>query len=399
MKDAMAPAVNEKPQADPVPAPDAPALPRTWEEMFPRRPTPEGEAYGFLSARGEVVASSRERLLHLARTGTLPPLVWTPETAEMVPPWEVPFLLEVMREPIVAAARRELDIARAVLIGFLLLDLLLLLAAPLAGVLVGAVIGGLLGLLVWSISRRVKQGERLSAEEFRRSHDALLAHQAELAQPVPATRAIAAALLAAGMGQILYPGTSLDVGAVSREAVGAGEWWRLFTAPVLHGGILHFWMNYGALQSLGRTMETRGVRAWVPLVFLGSALAGGVFSVALPPEGPSVGASGGLMGMFGFLAVMAYRRRSHMPEGFLRALVINVAVIGLVGVIAYRFIDNAAHAGGLLMGLAVGMAAVPAGDAGWMEARALRVAGGVAHVVIFASAGLAILLTLLHASG
>jgi membrane associated rhomboid family serine protease len=184
---------------------------------------------------------------------------------------------------------------------------------------------------------------------------------------------------------------------VSREAVAAGEGWRLLTAPMLHGGFLHFWMNYGALESLGRTMETRGVRAYVPLVFLAAALAGGLCSILIPPDAPSVGASGGLMGMFGFLAVMAWRREKHLPQGFLRGLLINIALIGLVGVFAYQFIDNAAHAGGLLAGLLIGLAAVPPGEADWIETRGLRRAGIVAQAAIYGSAALAIGVTLLHA--
>jgi membrane associated rhomboid family serine protease len=221
----------------------------------------------------------------------------------------------------------------------------------------------------------------------------------EEAQPIPATRAVSLAIVAVGITQLLLKDTSIQAGAVSREAVAAGEWWRLFTAPMLHGGVLHFWMNYGALEGLGRTMETRGPRRYVPLVFLAAALAGGVFSILLPPESQSVGASGGLMGMFGFLAVMAWRRKKHMPDGFLRGLLINVALIGLVGAIAYRFIDNAAHAGGLIAGLLIGMISVPREDAEWVEAPGLRRAAWLAQGAIYVSAALTITLTLLAALG
>jgi hypothetical protein len=90
--------------------PEAAALPRSWRELHPPRPKPEGVDYGFLSARGEPVASTRENLVHLARTRALPSLAWSPETAEMAPPWEVPPVLGALRDDIAARARREMRI-------------------------------------------------------------------------------------------------------------------------------------------------------------------------------------------------------------------------------------------------------------------------------------------------
>jgi membrane associated rhomboid family serine protease len=392
MADQMALRASDAPATSLAAEPEP--LPRTWEELFPRRPKPEFAEYGFLSARGNAVPSTRERLLHLARTEALPPLVWTPETPEMVPPWEVPYLREPMREQVISATRRELRIVYEMLGVLAAAGLLALaLAGPMALLFV-AVIGALLGGVARSVRGRLKAAERLSADDFRRGLDAVVEQQAEAGIPIPATQRVGMSLIAVGVCQILLPGTSIEAGGVSLQAVAAGEWWRLFTAPMLHGGILHFWMNYGALESLGRTIETRGVRAYLPLVFLSAALAGGVFSILIPPASVSVGASGGLMGMFGFLGVMGWRRTDLLPEGFLRALMINVAIIALVGLIAYRFIDNAAHAGGLLAGVLLGLAAVPRGNAEWVETPALRRTGWIAQGVIFASAALAIVLTL-----
>lgn len=394
MEDPLALPGTARPAAEPAPEPAA--APRTWEEMFPRRPKPEEMPYGFLSARGEPVGSSRETLLRLARTRTIP-LVWSPETAEMVPPWEVPFLLDAMRGEIAAGARKE---RRQVAWGAAVVILLLLVFLPRSVALIAALlVTALVMVLIVMITRRIEQAARTGPEEFKSGVDAVLEHQAELAQPIPATRAVALAVAATGVSQILFLDASVDAGAVSRQAVAAGDWWRLFTAPMLHGHILHFWMNYGALDSLGRTIETRGTRWYVPLVFLVAALAGGACSILAPPDTLSVGASGGLMGMFGFLAVMAYRRRNHLPEGFLRGLLINIGLIGLVGLIAHRFIDNAAHAGGLVAGVLIGMAAVPRAGAEWAEPPLLRRAAWLAQGVIFASAALAIILTLVRVFG
>lgn len=372
-------------------------LPRSWAEVFPSRPKPEGVDYGFLSARGEPVASTRENLLHLARTRALPSLAWSPETVEMVPPWEVPFLLDAVRHGAAASARRELRILVAAGTAAVLAFWLFL---PSSLALVLTFVGGVLLLIVIaSVNGRVHRAERLSADELRAGFDALIAQRAEAAQPTPATRALGGAIIAAGLAQVVMFGASIEAGALRRDAVAAGEWWRLLTAPMLHGNILHFWMNYAALESLGRTTETRGVGAWVPIVFVLSALAGGLASLALPPDVASVGASGGLLGMFGFLAVMAYRRKRHLPPGFLRALLINIALIGVVGAVAYRFIDNAAHAGGLAAGVLMGLASIP-GDGrvpAWNAGRRLERAGRAATGIVWLAAAAAILLTLQHA--
>ena len=380
------------------PSAEGPAiLPTCWADVFPPRPKPEGVDYGFLSARGEPVASTRDNLLHLARTRALPSLAWSPETAEMVPPWEVPFLLDAVRYGAAASARRDrrfLVVAGAATV----LAFWLFLSPELAlGLSIG--VGVLLLMLLASVHRRVRQAERLSAYELQAGFDALIAQRAEAAQPVPATRALAGAIIAAGVVQVFLFDASIEAGALRRDAVVAGEWWRLLTAPMLHGNVLHFWMNYAALESLGRTTETRGVGAWVPIVFVLSALAGGLASLALPPDVASVGASGGLMGMFGFLAVMAYRRKRHLPQGFLRALLMNIAFIGVMGAVAYRFIDNAAHAGGLAAGVLAGLAAVP--DDGrvpaWTAGPRLARAGRAATWLVWLAAAAAILLTLLYA--
>jgi membrane associated rhomboid family serine protease len=378
---------------------EPPPVPRTWMEMFPPRPKLEGVEYGFVNARGEAFRSTPEHLLRMARTRSLPPLVWTPETPGMVPPWEVPFLLQAIRDDASVRARAGLPVAWAG--GALSVPAVWLFAPPDLALVLIVALGAVLALVIGSIHRQARQAERMTPEEMRAAFDTLAAQQVEEALPVPFTRALAAAVIVTGITQLVTREASIEAGALRLDAVLAGEAWRLFTAPMLHANILHFWLNYMALESLGRTMETRGVGAWVPIVFLAAALAGGATSLALPPDVASVGASGGLLGMFGFLAVMAYRRKRHLPPGFLRALMINIALIAGLGVLAYRFVDNAAHAGGLIAGALVGFAAVPDGDRvpRWTAGPRLETAGRVAKWMIWLSAAAAIGVALLARFG
>jgi membrane associated rhomboid family serine protease len=187
--------------------------------------------------------------------------------------------------------------------------------------------------------------------------------------------------------------------------VTAGQWWRLLTGELMHGHPLHFLLNFMALLAVGRLMEVHGHRVYVPTVFLFSALCASLFSLYLSPAPISVGASGGIMGLIGFLAVIALRRRHVLPRGFLKSIALSIALTAATGLIASHFIDNAAHAGGLVGGAILGMAYVrrrageappvdPAIDlapsfmarlAGWISAAAL-VAATIATVGLLLAA-------------
>jgi membrane associated rhomboid family serine protease len=170
-----------------------------------------------------------------------------------------------------------------------------------------------------------------------------------------------------------------------------GEWWRLFTAPFLHGNIVHFAMNAAALAYLGKRMEVFARWPHLPLVFLFAACVGGEASARLLAA-PSVGASGGLLGWLGFLLVFETLHRSLVPRSARRRLIAGVALTGLIGLIGFRYIDNAAHAGGLLAGMLYAVVVFPKSSAAkrprsnWTD----RIAGGISFGVLLAAAAFAI---------
>ena len=373
---------------------DPGSLPRTWAEAFPPRPKPATAEYGFLSRRDGEVASSRETILHLVRTGAAPPLVWGPGEDRMLPPWEAPWLLDTLREQIVNDARRHVRDAA----GFAgMIVVACLLVSPLAAL--SAIV--LLGLWVAFVGRRISAARALTAEQVRAQVDAQVEAAKTATVPIPFTHAVGYTILAAAALQVLTRDLAGRTALLDPAAVWNGELWRLLTAPLLHGHVLHLWFNYTALIALGRSMEARGPRGWVPVVFVVSALAGGIASVLLPPDVPSVGASGGLMGMFGFLAVMASRRQSVMPAGFLKDVLQNIGFIAVMGLIAYQWIDNAAHAGGLVAGALIGAAAIPTPDEApeWTSSRGVELAGRGAIRVVWLSLVLLVAVTLMAAFG
>lgn len=138
--------------------------------------------------------------------------------------------------------------------------------------------------------------------------------------------------------------------------VTAGEWWRLFASVLLHGGLLHLAFNAYALYLFGPQVESRVGVAGLLVVFwltgLGGALATAFLSA---PNVISVGASGGLFGLLGFVSVYG----AHGLKGRLQQLVRslpNLVVLLLINGLLIPNVDNFGHAGGLVSGLLLGLA-------------------------------------------
>ncbi len=179
----------------------------------------------------------------------------------------------------------------------------------------------------------------------------------------------------------------ITAAGLMKERYVAGEWWRLLTAPLLHGNLLHFLMNAAALAYLGKRLEVFARWPHLPLVFLFAACIGGEASVRFIAA-PSVGASGGLMGWLGFLLVFETLHKNLIPRRARRRLTAGVALTALIGIIGYRFIDNAAHAGGLLAGMAYAAIVFPKSSSPERPGSTLtdKLAGGGALAVLAAAA-------------
>ena len=152
----------------------------------------------------------------------------------------------------------------------------------------------------------------------------------------------------------------VSVGALHRESVQAGEWWRLITAPFLHAGIDHLLGNMLMLYALGMACEHAFGRLKSIALYLGCALGGSILSVIMF-EGPSVGASGAVFGLAGIVIAFFWRHqaRFHLRDkrvgGVLLAWAIYTVALGFF----QPQIDNWCHIGGFLIGLLLGVAVPP----------------------------------------
>ncbi|HYN68889.1 MAG TPA: rhomboid family intramembrane serine protease [Candidatus Eisenbacteria bacterium] len=148
---------------------------------------------------------------------------------------------------------------------------------------------------------------------------------------------------------------------LEHAAVASGELYRLLSVTLVHANFIHLFFNMYALYLLGPVVEGIWGTRLFGLFYLLAAAAASTASFALGP-GPSVGASGAI---FGLVGVLLAGTRVHHPVLDRRARAIvpqlgMIVVINLVfGFLAGGTIDNAAHIGGLLAGLWLGLVVPP----------------------------------------
>lgn len=160
-------------------------------------------------------------------------------------------------------------------------------------------------------------------------------------------------------GILLGGEKSILLAGFVKQAFYDGQYWRILTGAALHGGLIHLAFNCYALYVLGKIIEILSNRAHLAIVFLLSVIGGSVLSLIFLPEGISVGASGGIVGFLGYLAVYGYRRRQLLTNAFLKNMLLNIGFIALFGLGINQYsdkiaIDNFGHLGGLLTGVIYG---------------------------------------------
>lgn len=169
-------------------------------------------------------------------------------------------------------------------------------------------------------------------------------------------------------------------GANQREAVLAnGELYRLITSMFLHAGIydslgrfafagsLHLIMNAYVIYIAGSMIERLFGHLRFALVFMLGGLAASTASVILGSGSYSVGASGAVFAILGAEFVYLYQHRKLLGaagkrqlSGLVQLIAINLAFGLLANAMGSAVrIDNWAHIGGAIGGLAISFAIAP----------------------------------------
>jgi len=154
-----------------------------------------------------------------------------------------------------------------------------------------------------------------------------------------------------------------------------GEWWRLSTSTFVHVGVIHLATNMWCLWNLGLLGEPLLGPIGTVAVYLLTGVAGNLLSIAMNPGLPGepnsvvgAGASGAVFGLAGVLIILLKSKLLPIPAYELKRLrrsVIYFAVLNFVLgastmlVPSLIRIDQMAHLGGFLSGLAIGVPLVP----------------------------------------
>lgn len=213
-----------------------------------------------------------------------------------------------------------------------------------------------------------------------------------------ATYAVLAALGAIFVGEMTLGGsdaspTLAHMGANVLARTRAGELERVLSASTLHAGPIHAAMNLWVLFALGRVVEALFGRARFLVLYVLSALGGGIGTTLLSDATLSVGASGAMWGLLGGMGVLAFRPGKLLPAralpGWRRVALTNLGLNILISL--SPGIDLWAHAGGGVAGaLLVGSGVLTAGlslDEPPERSRFTGLFGAVAAVLVLVLAG------------
>src|SRR5258707_1896241 len=157
-------------------------------------------------------------------------------------------------------------------------------------------------------------------------------------------------------------------GATNAYLVLAGQWWRLLTATFVHVGLLHIATNMWCLCNLGLLGEPLLGPVGLVAVYLITGVAGNLLSLAFNVilrdfDSVGAGASGAVFGIAGILIILLSNKKLPIPQFELKRLrrsVIQFAALNLIIGLGTVFtniirIDNLAHVGGFVSGLALGV--------------------------------------------
>jgi rhomboid protease GluP len=160
----------------------------------------------------------------------------------------------------------------------------------------------------------------------------------------------------------------------SSEFLINGEWWRLFTAAFVHGGITHIALNMIALWQVGSIVETLFGARRMALLYVIAIVGSGLAVVYFSPDYATVGASGAIFGLFGAMVSAGLRLGTRGRSLVMQT--VPIIVINLIFTFSIPGISAAAHVGGLISGFLAGFILFLAPLQRVREAEAVPIEGG-----------------------
>ncbi|HEX2855550.1 MAG TPA: rhomboid family intramembrane serine protease [Opitutaceae bacterium] len=137
-----------------------------------------------------------------------------------------------------------------------------------------------------------------------------------------------------------------------------GEWWRIVTCMFVHYGLIHLLLNLWALFQTGHFVERLLGRTLYTLAYFGSGIIASFVSLFWNGDKVwSAGASGAVFGVYGMLLGFMVREKQAVPKSVFQPMLkstLMFAGYNLLYALANPRIDNAAHVGGFVAGMALG---------------------------------------------
>lgn len=163
------------------------------------------------------------------------------------------------------------------------------------------------------------------------------------------TYTVMGAAILAFVAQTLLPGVPERLGMYV-PALSLSRPWTFLTSGFLHGGAMHLVLNMWCLWAIGRYLEQTLGHWRYAAVYLLSVLGGHVAVLLLTSAtshafyGGTLGASGGIFGLFGALLIL-HRRMGAQYGQIVVLIVLNLIITFTVPGISWQ-----GHLGGLLVG-------------------------------------------------
>ena len=163
------------------------------------------------------------------------------------------------------------------------------------------------------------------------------------------------ALQPRGIFDVLSPSfQSLSaLGATGPRQWQRGEWWTVFTAIYLHGGVLHIVFNLLWIRQLAPAVEELYGPSRLVVIFTAAGAVGFIASNLLSPW-PSVGASGSIFGLLGAMVAFGQKRGGTVGSMILKSYGQWALLLFVMGFLMPG-VNNVAHAGGFVGGFVAGL--------------------------------------------
>ena len=151
-----------------------------------------------------------------------------------------------------------------------------------------------------------------------------------------------------------------DGAMITEKILGQGEFYRIFTAMFLHANIDHIFNNMAILILVGAVVENYTGHLYYIILYILSGFFGNILSMAYELRNGlswvSIGASGAIMGIVGFLVawIIANRKIFLKNKGTVFRMIF-MAIFVIEACFFQQGANTPAHLGGFLTGFVLGV--------------------------------------------